>query len=123
MNISSVSKAAAFHDAAAQKSVQQTRQARQEASQQATEAAQGVKVRNQQTVRQAAAAPSGENRISQDIRQVTAQENRRAAEANRSDNLRRIADQMAVKFREMSRRSESARSIGNSEREVFSAVA
>lgn len=123
MNISSASKAAAFQDAAAQKSLKQTRQSKQEASQQTTETAQAVKVRNRRAVQQAAAAPEGGNRISQDIRQITAKENRRAVEANRSDNLRRIADQMAVKFREMARRSEPARSVGNSEREGFAAVA
>lgn len=123
MNISSVSKAAAFHEAASQKSVQQSRQVRQEVAQQAAEAAQAVQVRNRRAVQQAAAAPEGGNRISQDIRQITASENRRAVEANRSDNLRRIAEQMEVKFREMARRSEAARSVGNSEREGFAAVA
>ncbi len=123
MNISSVSKAAAFHEAANQRSIDQSRQARQEAAQQAAESAQAVKVRNRQAVQQAAAAPSGENRISRDIRQVAARENRREMQVDRDNSLRRVAEQMAVKFREMARRSESARGAGNSERENFSAVA
>jgi hypothetical protein len=116
MNISSVSQAAAFHDGAAQKAVQQSRQARQEAAQRSVEVAQASKVQTQRAVRQASAAPSGENRISRDIRQVADAE-------NRSEGLRRISEQMALKFREMARRSESARLVGNSEREGFSAVA
>ncbi len=123
MNVSSVSSAAAFQEAARQRSVEQSRQARQEAAQQSSEAAQAVKVRNRQAVRQAAAAPAGENRISRDIRQIAARETRREVEANRENTLRRTAEQMEVKFREMARRSESARRIGNSEREGFSAVA
>jgi hypothetical protein len=123
MNVSSASSAAAFQEAARQRSVDQSRQVRQEAAQQAVESAQAVKVRNRQAVQQAAAAPSGENRISQDIRQMAKRESRREVEANRENNLHRTAEQMAVKFREMARRSESARRVGNSEREGFAAVA
>jgi hypothetical protein len=123
MNVSSASSAAAFQEAARQRSVDQSRQVRQEAAQQAVESAQAVKVRNRQAVQQAAAAPSGENRISQDIRQMAKRDSRREVEANRENNLHRTAEQMAVKFREMARRSESARRVGNSEREGFAAVA
>jgi hypothetical protein len=122
MNVSSASSAAAFQEAARQRSVDQSRQVRQEAAQQAVESAQAVKVRNRQAVQQAA-APLGENRISQDIRQMAKRESRREVEANRENNLHRTAEQMAVKFREMARRSESARRVGNSEREGFAAVA
>ncbi|MFM8364986.1 MAG: hypothetical protein ACKOAS_07530 [Verrucomicrobiota bacterium] len=123
MNISSSSSAAAFQEAARQRSVEQSRQVRQEAAQQTSEAAQAVKVRNRQAVQQAAAAPSGGNKISQDIRQMADRESRREVEANRENRLRQTAEQMAVKFREMARRSESARRVGNSEREGFSATA
>ena len=123
MNISSSSSAAAFQEAARQRSVEQSRQVRQEAAQQTSEAAQAVKVRNRQAVQQAAAAPSGGNKISQDIRQMADRESRREVEANRENRLRQTAEQMAVKFREMARRSESARRVGNSEREGFSAIA
>ncbi len=82
-----------------------------------------MKAQTQRVIKQAAAAPTGENRISQDIRQMAARETRREVEANRSENIRRIGEQMAVKFREMARRSETARLTGNSEREGFSAVA
>lgn len=123
MNVSSASSAAAFQEAARQRSVEQSRQVRQEAAQQAAEAAQAVKIRNRQAVQQAAAAPSGGNRISQDIRQMADRESRREVDANRENRLRQTAEQMSVKFREMARRTESARRAGNSEREGFTAVA
>jgi hypothetical protein len=48
---------------------------------------------------------------------------RRESGENRSENVRRIGEQMAAKFREVARRSEGVRASGNSERESFSAVA
>lgn len=123
MNVPSASSAAAFHEAARQRSVDQSRQVRQDAVRQSAEAAQAVKIRNRQAIQQAAAAPSGETRISQDIRQMADRESLREVEAGRQNRLRQTAEQMAVKFREMARRTESARRTGNSEREGFAAVA
>jgi hypothetical protein len=87
------------------------------------EQAAAEQVQTKRAVQQAAAAPREENRISPDIRQITAREVRREVEENRSENLRRIGEQMAAKFREVARRSENVRATGNSERESFSAVA
>lgn len=123
MNVSSASSAAHFQESARQRSVDKSRQVSQEAARQAAESAQAVKIRNRQAVQQAASAPSGENRISQDIRQMSDRESGREVEANRQNRLRQTAEQMAVKFREMARRSESSRRAGNSEREGFSAIA
>lgn len=82
-----------------------------------------AQVQTKRAVQQATAAPREENRISPDIRQITAREVRRDSEQNRSENIRRIGEQMAAKFREVARRSEGIRANGNSERESFSAVA
>ncbi len=82
-----------------------------------------TQVQTKRAVQQATAAPREENRISPDIRQITAREVRRDSEQNRSENIRRIGEQMAAKFREVARRSEGIRANGNSERENFSAVA
>jgi hypothetical protein len=82
-----------------------------------------AQVQTKRAVQQVAAAPREESRISPDIRQITKREVRRESQENRSENIRRIGEQMAAKFREVARRSEGVRASGNSERESFSAVA
>ena len=88
-----------------------------------SEQAAAEQVQTKRAIQQAAAAPREENRISPDIRQITKREVRRESDENRSENIRRIGEQMAAKFREVARRSEGVRATGNSERESFSAVA
>jgi hypothetical protein len=120
MNISSASSASAQAIAAMERSrVSSTAAEARRSAEQATAA----QVQTKRAVQQAAAAPREENRISPDIRQITAREVRRESGENRSENVRRIGEQMAAKFREVARRSEGVRANGNSERESFSAVA
>ena len=88
-----------------------------------SEQAAAAQVQTKRAVQQADPAPREENRISSDIRQMTKREVRRESEENRSENIRRLGEQMAAKFREVARRSEGIRATGNRERESFSAVA
>ena len=120
MNISSASSTSAQAIAAMERSRANstTAEARRSAEQ-----ATAAQVQTKRAIQQAAAAPREENRISPDIRQITTREVRRESEENRSENVRRIGEQMAAKFREVARRSEGVRANGNSERESFSAVA
>ena len=120
MNISSASSASALALAAMERSRASSTAAETRRS---AEQATAAQVQTKRAIQQAAAAPRGENKISQDIRQITAREVRRESEENRSENVRRIGEQMAAKFREVARRSESVRAAGNGERESFSAVA
>ena len=120
MTISSASSASAQAMAAMERSRASSTAAEvRRSSEQATAA----QVQTKRAVQQAAAAPREENRISPDIRQITKREIRRESEENRSENIRRIGEQMAAKFREVARRSEGVRATGNRERESFSAVA
>ena len=120
MNISSASSASALSLAAMERSRANTLAA---AARSSAEQASAAQVQTKRAVQQAAPAPRQETRISQDIRQVTVREVRRESDENRTENLRRIGEQMAAKFREVARRSESVRATGNGERESFSAVA
>jgi len=120
MNISSASSASAQAIAAMERSRASSTAAEARRS---AEQATAAQVQTKRAVQQAAAAPREENRISPDIRQITAREVRRESGENRSENVRRIGEQMAAKFREVARRSEGVRASGNSERESFSAVA
>ena len=120
MNISSASSASAQAIAAMERSRASSTAAEARRS---AEQATGAQVQTKRAVQQAAAAPREESRISPDIRQITKQEVRRESEENRSENVRRIGEQMAAKFREVARRSEGVRATGNRERESFSAVA
>jgi hypothetical protein len=94
-----------------------------EQARRSAEQATAEQVQTKRAIQQTAAAPREQNRISPDIRQITAREVRRESEENRSENIRRIGEQMAAKFREVARRSEGVRATGNGERESFSAVA
>jgi hypothetical protein len=120
MTISNASSAAAQAMAAMERSRASSTAAEARRSSQQAAAAQ---VQTKRAVQQAAAAPREESRISPDIRQITKSEVRRESEENRSENVRRIGEQMAAKFREVARRSEGVRATGNRERESFSAIA
>jgi hypothetical protein len=76
-------------------------------------------VQTKRAVQQAAAAPREESRISPDIRQITKSEVRRGSEENRSENVRRIGEQMAAKFREVARRSEGVAPQATASGRVF----
>jgi hypothetical protein len=120
MTISSASSAAAQAMAAMERSRANSMAAE---AKRFSEQAAAAQVQTKRALQQTAAAPREESRISPDIRQITKREVRRESEENRSENVRRMGEQMAAKFREVARRSEGVRATGNSERESFSAVA
>lgn len=120
MTISSASSSSAVALAAMERSRASSQAAETKRSAEQSAAKQ---VQTKRAIQQAATVPREENRISPDIRQITSREVRQELEENRSENVRRLGEQMAAKFREVARRSENIRASGNRERESFSAVA